>query len=156
MAARFARYATKIAYMRGYNAALQLVWGGLAGLTHQNLTVEQRVFREGMFNFLLKHFPRESELRPQPTNAELASKYGVCLRTITNWRGAGCPFEKGQWGVLDWLYERRILPSTVRAKFARQFQRRRDREHNEIAAQQGMNVSVLLGRIQDAKKAGLL
>src|SRR5437016_1865576 len=45
-----------------------------------------------------------------PTNRQLARKYGVSLRTVTNWRREGCPFEGGQWRVLDWMHERRYLP----------------------------------------------
>ena len=41
------------------------------------------------------------------TNRELAKKYGISPRTVTNWRKAGCPFEDGQWAVLDWIAGRR-------------------------------------------------
>jgi len=51
------------------------------------------------------------------TNRELAKKYGVSLRTITNWRREGCPFGEGQWRVLDWIARRRYAPAGTRAKF---------------------------------------
>lgn len=74
-------------------------------------------------------FRRCEELRApkvcQPTNAELAAKYGISLRTVANWRREGCPFDKGQWGVLDWLAGRRYAPAGARAKFAGQLKRRR-------------------------------
>ena len=58
-------------------------------------------------------FRRCEELRAKnwlpiiPTNAELATKYGISPRTVRNWRKAGCPFADGQWSVLDWLARRR-------------------------------------------------
>ena len=61
------------------------------------------------------------------TNAELAKKYGVGLRTITNWRREGCPFGGGQPGVLGWLARRRYAPAGAKAKFAKQLRRRRCR-----------------------------
>ena len=45
------------------------------------------------------------------TNRELAKKYGISPRTVTNWRKAGCPFEDGQWAVLDWMAGRRSRAS---------------------------------------------
>ena len=59
-----------------------------------------------------------------PTNRELAAKYAVSERTVRNWRREGCPFEAGQWKVLDWLSERRYAPAGAKAKFARQLEDR--------------------------------
>ena len=61
------------------------------------------------------------------TNRELAKKYGISPRTVTNWRKAGCPFEDGQWAVLDWMAGRRYAPAGARAKFDRQLNERKDR-----------------------------
>ena len=61
---------------------------------------------------------------PAPTNRELASKYGVSLRTVTNWRREGCPFDAGQVKVLDWLSQRRYAPAGTREKFTRQLAKR--------------------------------
>ena len=61
------------------------------------------------------------------TNAELAKKYGVSLRTITNWRREGCPFDGGQPRVLGWLAGRRYAPAGAKAKFAKQLRRRKSR-----------------------------
>jgi hypothetical protein len=46
-------------------------------------------------------FLRREELRGtkhlafEPTNRQLAKKYAVSPRTVTNWRKKGCPFDKG-------------------------------------------------------------
>ena len=50
------------------------------------------------------------------TNDDLAKKYAAAPRTITNWRKEGCPFEDGQWAVLDWLAERRYAPAGAKMK----------------------------------------
>ena len=62
-----------------------------------------------------------------PTNQELAKKYAISLRTVTNWRKEGCPFKEGQRAVLDWLALRRYAPSRANAKFAKQLRERRER-----------------------------
>ena len=61
-----------------------------------------------------------------PTNRELAKKYGVARRTITNWRKEGCPFEDGQWAVLDWIGHRRYAPAGTGAKFRKQLTDRKE------------------------------
>jgi hypothetical protein len=58
------------------------------------------------------------------TLAQLAGKYAACRRTISYWKRAGCPFAAGQWKVLDWVSERRVIPRGTRARFARQLERR--------------------------------
>jgi hypothetical protein len=58
------------------------------------------------------------------TNRELAKKYAISPRTVTNWRKKGCPFDKGQWQVLDWMFLRPYLPRQAKEKFSYQFQRR--------------------------------
>ena len=60
-------------------------------------------------------------------NAELAEKYAVSPRTITNWRREGCPFGGGQPRVLGWLAGRRYAPAGAKAKFAKQLRRRKSR-----------------------------
>ena len=58
------------------------------------------------------------------TNAELAEKYAVSERTITNWRREGCPFGGGQPRVLGWVAKRRYTPAGAKAKFAKQLGKR--------------------------------
>jgi hypothetical protein len=61
------------------------------------------------------------------SNRTLSRKYGVSLRTVTNWRREGCPFEQGQWRVLDWLALRRYAPAGTRTKFGQQLNERRSK-----------------------------
>jgi hypothetical protein len=63
-------------------------------------------------------------LRVVRTNCDLAKKYAISRRTVTNWRKEGCPFEDGQWQVLDWMFLRPYLPRRAKEKFSCQFQRR--------------------------------
>ncbi len=79
---------------------------------------------------LTSAFVRCEELRARnhlPSNAELAKKYAVSERTVTNWRREGCPFERGQWRVLKWLARRRYAPAGAKAKFETQLKRQRRR-----------------------------
>jgi hypothetical protein len=68
------------------------------------------------------------------TNNELARKYAISRRTGTNWRKKGCPFDKGQWQVLDWMFGRRYLPQPAKQKFAQQLGRRLRRASRDIRA----------------------
>lgn len=61
------------------------------------------------------------------TNRNLAKKYGISPRTVTNWRKEDCPFEDGQWAVLDWMAERRYVPSGAQAKFEKQLSNRKEK-----------------------------
>ena len=55
-----------------------------------------------------------------PTNRELAAKYRISPRTVTNWRREGCPFSEGQTRVLGWIARRRYAPVGAKAKFEKQ------------------------------------
>ena len=55
--------------------------------------------------------------RTEWTNLELAAKYQISPRTVTNWRREGCPFAGGRKGVLLWLTYRRYAPAGIEAKF---------------------------------------
>ena len=57
------------------------------------------------------------------TSRELAHKYQVSLRTVTNWKREGCPFGRGQKAVLRWIARRRYAPAGTKAKFKRQLDR---------------------------------
>lgn len=58
-----------------------------------------------------------STIRPVETNRSLARKYGVSLRTVTNWRREGCPFHESPRKVLAWISRRRYAPKGTEAKF---------------------------------------
>jgi hypothetical protein len=60
------------------------------------------------------------------TNRDLANKYAISPRTVTNWRKEGCPFEDGQWAVLDWLAALRHAPAGANAKFGKQLSERKE------------------------------
>ncbi len=66
------------------------------------------------------------------TNHELAKKYAISPRAVTNWRKESCPFEDGQWAVLDWMAERRYAPAGATAKFGKQLS---ERKHKAVWAQ---------------------
>ena len=61
------------------------------------------------------------------TKRELAKKYAISPRTVTNWRNEGCPFKDGQWAVLDWMAERRYVPAGAQAKFEKQLSERKEK-----------------------------
>lgn len=66
-------------------------------------------------------------LRTEWTNLELAAKYQISPRTVTNWRREGCPFERGQLRVLGWIARRRYAPAGTRAKFGERLRHRQTR-----------------------------
>jgi hypothetical protein len=59
--------------------------------------------------------------RCTPRLATFAARYGVCLRTVKNWKRAGCPFADGHRAILAWMFRRRSLAPGPREKFAREF-----------------------------------
>lgn len=50
-------------------------------------------------------------------NRALAKKYRVSVRTVSNWRSQGCPFEQGQGAVVKWVAARRYAPAGMEAKY---------------------------------------
>jgi hypothetical protein len=63
-----------------------------------------------------KKLPAKKYLEVVKTNREFAKKYAISPRTVTTWRKEGCPFEDGQWAVLDWLAERRYAPAGAKSE----------------------------------------
>lgn len=120
----------RIHFWRGWNEAVETVWHALAEMPEDAMTLDQRALQKALFDTLGRLFPDEELLTQRPTNAKLAAKYAISPRTVTNWRREGCPFEYGQWAVLDWVSGQRITPTGVKAKFARQLQRRRQRDQD--------------------------
>jgi hypothetical protein len=152
-----ARQNSRISFWQGWNAALDVVWQGLTKMPQHTLTPDQVALREGVFDFLRARLFDEDSLKPKLTNAELAEKYAVSPRTVTNWRKEDCPFAEGQPHVLNWATEQRLLPRRFKVKFARQLQKRREKEDQREhwdTLQQG--VESLCQRITEAQKLGFL
>ena len=112
---------------RSWDAALDVVQQSLFGMAVANDVNDEQDF------VLTQVFKQCEELRAKtylefvPTNQELAKKYAISPRTVTNWRKEGCPFGEGQWAVLNWLAERRYAPLGANAKFAKQLRERKER-----------------------------
>jgi hypothetical protein len=109
---------------RSWNAAIDVVQQSLFGMAIANDVndEEDRVLTE-IFKQCEKLRAKEY-LGVVTTNDELAKKYAISPRTVTNWRKKGCPFDKGQWQVLDWMFDRPYMPRRAKEKFSYQFQRR--------------------------------
>ena len=125
-------------FWNGWNLALEAVWQTLAGMTDDSLTPDQKRLRSTLFDWLGQCSIDEDLLKAKPTNAQLATKYGVAKRTITNWRREGCEFEGGKWAVWSWLREQRIIPAGAKVAFAPQLARRTDEgleETDDLAGQ---------------------
>ncbi|HWN97393.1 MAG TPA: hypothetical protein VNT99_20345 [Methylomirabilota bacterium] len=115
---------TGIDFWRGFDRGVAAAQEAIAGLPDDLFPHGPQQSRRGLLSALTALAPVPALLRPTVTNHQLAAKYGVAVRTVRNWRGAGCPFAAGQWRVLDWLHSRRIIPAGARAKFAVQLRRR--------------------------------
>ena len=114
-------------HARSWDAALDVVQQSLLGMAVANDVNDEQDF------VLTEVFKQCEELRSKKylevvaTNRELARKYAISPRTVTNWRKEACPFVEGQWAVLDWLAERRYAPAGATAKFAKQLSERKER-----------------------------
>jgi hypothetical protein len=109
---------------RSWDAALDVVQQSLLGMAVANDVNDEEdrvlteVFRE------CEELRAKKYLEVVKTNRDLAKKYAISPRTVTNWRKKGCPFDKGQWQVLDWMFLRPYLPRQAKEKFSYQFRRR--------------------------------
>jgi hypothetical protein len=88
----------------------------------------------GAVYLLCDRLRARKSLHVAATNCQLGKKYAISPRTVTNWRKKGCPFAKGQWQVLDWMFDRPWLPRRAKEKFAWQFSRRLRRAARDIRA----------------------
>lgn len=142
-------------FWHGWNLALEALEQELEDVEDDSLPPDAKGFKDGLLSRISELLIDEDRLKPKPTNGELAEKYAVSQRTVTNWRKADCPFEDGQWAVLDWLAERRYAPAGAKAKFARQLERRAPPEPDSLDALAGQ-ASELLSFVKEAKRQGLL
>jgi hypothetical protein len=105
---------------RSWNAAIQAVqqnifaMGASPGMSDEKDRVLTEVFNQ------CEELRAKKYLKAVATNQDLAKKYAISPRTVTNWRKKGCPFDKGQWQVLNWMFGRRYLPQPARQKFTQQ------------------------------------
>jgi hypothetical protein len=105
---------------RSWDAALDVVQQSLLGMAVANDVNDEED------HVLTAVFMECEELRAKKylevvtTNRELAKKYAISPRTVTNWRKEGCQFEDGQWAVLNWMAERRYVPAGANAEFGKQ------------------------------------
>ena len=92
---------------RSRDAALDVVQQSLLGIAVANNVndEEDRVLSEVFME--CEELRAKKYLEVVKTNDEIAKKYPISPRTVTNWRKEGCPFGEGQWAVLDWLAQRR-------------------------------------------------
>jgi hypothetical protein len=144
-------------YWRGYGHALDHVGAVLHGITRHPLSPDQERLAHALSRAVNEMAPDEGLLVEQPTNADLAAKYAISPRTVTNWRRNGCPFDDGQWRVLDWGAEQRLLPGPFKARFARQLQKRWEKEAwRETREALSAGVSELEEMVTRARNAGFL
>jgi hypothetical protein len=121
------RFAGKQVDSQSWDAALDVVQQSLL-----EMAVAKRLNELADDPVLAEAFRQCERLRAKEylkvvkTNHELAKKYVISPRTVTNWRKEGCPFEDGQWAVLDWLAGRRYAPAGANAKFGKQLSERRE------------------------------
>lgn len=114
---------------RSWDAALDVVQQSLFGMAIANDVndEEDRVLIE--VSKQCEKLRAKKYLEIVATNQELAKKYSISPRTVTNWRKEGCPFEEGQCAVLDWLAERRYAPTDAKAKFEKQLSKRKEKAY---------------------------
>ena len=114
-------------HARSWDKAVQAIRAELLALPANIPTTDEGRKTLAVVDALCAELTARRYLAWFATNAELAQKYCVSLRTITNWRREGCPFGGGQPGVLGWLARRRYAPAGAKAKFAKQLRRRKSR-----------------------------
>jgi len=117
---------------RSWDAALDVVQQSLLGMAVANDVndEEDRVLTAVFME--CEELRAKKYLEVVTTNHELAKKYAISPRAVTNWRKESCPFEDGQWAVLDWMAERRYAPAGATAKFGKQLS---ERKHKAVWAQ---------------------
>ena len=139
-------------------ASLHIAWGFAWALNKVadaldgwgRLTPDQTQFRSSIYELLDELRPDEDSLKLKPTNRQLAEKYAISPRTVTNWRKEDCPFADGQWRVLDWMAARRYVPARAKAKFSRQLGWRQGVERMDEPATTLPTAKQLLKAVKEA------
>ena len=110
---------------RSWDAAIQAVQNELRGLVAESpLSDEQRRILDTAVQRCEETKARKY-LAWFSSNRELAAKYGISPRTVTNWRREGCPLGSSQRRVLGWMARRRYVPAGAKAKFGDELRKRR-------------------------------
>ena len=110
---------------RSWDAAIRAVQNKLRGLAAESpLSDEQTRILDAAVQRCEETKARKY-LAWFSSNRELAAKYGISPRTVTNWRREGCPFGSSQRRVLGWIARRRYAPAGTKAKFGRQLPRQK-------------------------------
>ncbi len=108
---------------RSWNAAIRAVQQNMLELAASvPLTDEQDQILTAAF-VRCENLTARRVFRSGRTNAQLAEKYAISPRTVTNWRREGCPFASGQTPVVRWLARRRYAPAGAREKFGEQLRK---------------------------------
>ena len=102
-------------YRRGYNSALLKLRRTMLKLSSGEGIAEDQRNALGAVELLCREMRLPT--RPKPRLATFAKEYAVSLRTIKNWKRAGCPFDDGKRAVIEWMFQRKTLPSGAAQKF---------------------------------------
>ena len=87
-------------HARSWDNAVQAIRAELLALPANIPTTDEGRKTLAVVDALCAELTARKYLAWFATNAELAEKYAVSPRTITNWRREGCPFAEGQPRVL--------------------------------------------------------
>lgn len=145
---------------RGFDFALKTIGAVLDQLAEAGMTEEQKSLIGALRDILDELSQDEEDLKFKPTNSELARRFSVSVRTITNWRREGCDFDSGKWGVWRWLREERIIPAGAKVVFGRLIQRQKERAAQQKERDQrdrfAKEVKATWRQVQALTRAGLL
>lgn len=103
-------------YREGWSAALKTVSRGLVELRKEVTFSVQAERALEVVDSMLTGMASATKRRVE-SNRSLARRYGVSLRTVTNWRREGCPFHESPRKVLAWISRRRYAPKGTEARF---------------------------------------
>lgn len=110
---------------RSWDAAIRAVQNELRGLAAESPLSDEQIRILDAAVQRCEETTARKYLAWVSTNRELAAKYGISPRTVTNWRRAGCPFGGSQRRVFDWMTRRRYVPAGTRARFGDELRKRR-------------------------------
>jgi hypothetical protein len=77
---------TQNSFLRGWNLALEALWQELDGVPDESLRPDAQGFKATLLDWIQERLIDEDLLKPKLTNAQLAEKYSISSRTVTNWQ----------------------------------------------------------------------